>query len=70
MLAALAKTADEALEPSDYLPPVLGSFSDSPTTFKGDAVDVAIPLSVLGGITGASFDGVTAGRTRAATIVP
>jgi hypothetical protein len=37
---------------------------DSPeyqTTFKGDAVDVAIPLAVLGGISGASFDGVTAG---------
>ena len=37
---------------------------DSPeylTTFKGNAVDVAIPLSVLGRITRASFDGVTAG---------
>jgi L,D-transpeptidase YcbB len=41
MLAALAKTADEALEPSDYLPPVLGSFSDSPTTFKGDLPHLA-----------------------------
>ncbi len=37
---------------------------DSPeylTTLRGDAVEVAIPLSVLGGIRGASFDGVTAG---------
>ncbi|UIK04801.1 hypothetical protein [Neorhizobium galegae] len=37
---------------------------DSPnykTTFKGNAVDVAIPLSLLGGIVGSSYDGVTAG---------
>lgn len=32
-----------------------------PTTFRGDAVDVEIPLSLIGGIKGASFDGVTAG---------
>lgn len=41
--------------------PLLIDSPEYPTTFKGDAVDVAIPLSVLGGITGASFDGVTAG---------
>jgi hypothetical protein len=41
--------------------PLLIDSPGYPTTFKGDAVDVAIPLSVLGGITGASFDGVTAG---------
>lgn len=37
---------------------------DSPeyqTVLKGDRVDVAIPLSLIGGITGASYDGVTAG---------
>ena len=37
---------------------------DSPeylTTFSGDAVDVEIPLSLINGIKGASFDGVTAG---------
>ncbi len=32
-----------------------------PTTFKGDTVDVEIPLSLIGGIAGASYDGVTAG---------
>jgi hypothetical protein len=41
--------------------PLLIDSPEYPTTFKGDAVDVAIPLAVLGGITGASFDGVTAG---------
>ena len=41
--------------------PILIDSPEYPTAFKGDAVDVAIPLSVLGGITGASFDGVTAG---------
>ena len=37
---------------------------DSPeylTNFKGDTVDVEIPLSLINGIKGASFDGVTAG---------
>lgn len=32
-----------------------------PTTFKGDTVDVEIPLALIGGIAGASYDGVTAG---------
>lgn len=32
-----------------------------PTELKGDAVDVTIPLSLIGGIEGASYDGVTAG---------
>lgn len=41
--------------------PLLIDSPEYPTTLKGDAVDVAIPLSVLGGIKGASFDGVTAG---------
>lgn len=41
--------------------PLLIDSPDYPTTFKGDAVEVAIPLSLLGGIGGASFDGVTAG---------
>jgi hypothetical protein len=41
--------------------PLLIDSPEYPTTFKGDAVDVAIPLAVLGGISGASFDGVTAG---------
>src|SRR5918998_4174667 len=36
--------------------PLLIDSPEYPTTFRGDAVDVAIPLSVLGGITGASFD--------------
>ena len=37
---------------------------DSPeykTTFKGDTVDVQIPTALIGGIEGASYDGVTAG---------
>lgn len=41
ILGLLAKSADEALEPSDYLPPALGSFADSPTVFKGDMVHLA-----------------------------
>ncbi len=41
--------------------PLLFDSPEYPTTFKGDAVAVAIPLSVLGEIKGASFDGVTAG---------
>jgi murein L,D-transpeptidase YcbB/YkuD len=41
VMAVLAKSADEALEPADYLPPVLGSFSDSPTLFKDDMVHLA-----------------------------
>lgn len=32
-----------------------------PTTLKGGSVDVAIPLELLSGISGASYDGVTAG---------
>ena len=41
VLALLAKSGEEALEPADYLPPVLGSFADSPTAFKGDMVHLA-----------------------------
>lgn len=41
VLAVFAKSADEALEPSDYLPPVLGAFTDSPTGFKGDVIHLA-----------------------------
>jgi murein L,D-transpeptidase YcbB/YkuD len=41
VLALLATSADEALEPTDYLPPALGSFTDSPTMFKGDLVRLA-----------------------------
>jgi len=41
--------------------PLLIDSPDYPTTFRGDAVDVEIPVSLIGGIKGASFDGVTAG---------
>lgn len=41
MLNLLAKSADDAMEPSDYLPPALGAFSDSPTSFTGDMVHLA-----------------------------
>lgn len=41
ILALLAKSADEGFEPTDYLPPALGSFTDSPTMFKGDLVHLA-----------------------------
>jgi hypothetical protein len=40
--------------------PLLIDSPDYPTVLKGDRVDVAIPLSLPGGITGASYDGVTA----------
>jgi hypothetical protein len=41
--------------------PLLIDSPDYPTTLKADAVAVAIPLSLIGGIAGASYDGVTAG---------
>ncbi|KQY15158.1 hypothetical protein [Rhizobium sp. Root482] len=41
--------------------PLLIDSPDYETTFKGDTVDVAIPLSLIGGIKGAAYDGVTAG---------
>jgi murein L,D-transpeptidase YcbB/YkuD len=41
VLAVLAKSAEEALEPADYLPPVLGSFTDGPAVFKGDMAHLA-----------------------------
>jgi len=41
--------------------PLLIDSPTYPTAFKGDAVDVTIPLSLIGGIAGASYDGVTAG---------
>ncbi|MBP0583315.1 hypothetical protein J8I29_28580 [Labrys sp. LIt4] len=41
--------------------PLLIDSPEYPTTFKGDTVDVEIPLSLISGISGASFDGVTAG---------
>lgn len=41
--------------------PLLIDSPDYPTNFKGDTVDVEIPLSLIGGLAGASYDGVTAG---------
>lgn len=41
--------------------PLLIDSPDYPTTLKDDAVAVTIPLSLIGGIAGASYDGVTAG---------
>ncbi|MDP9837226.1 hypothetical protein J2T09_001978 [Neorhizobium huautlense] len=41
--------------------PLLIDSPDYPTDFKGDRVDVEIPLSLIGGLVGASYDGVTAG---------
>lgn len=41
--------------------PLLIDSPDYPTTFKGDTVDVEIPLALISGIKGASYDGVTAG---------
>lgn len=41
--------------------PLLIDSPEYPTTFKGDTVDVEIPLSLIGGLAGASYDGVTAG---------
>jgi hypothetical protein len=41
--------------------PLLIDSPDYPTTLEGDKVDVEIPLSLISGIKGASFDGVTAG---------
>lgn len=41
--------------------PLLIDSPDYPTTFQGDAVEVEIPVSLITGIEGASFDGVTSG---------
>ncbi|HEV7257902.1 MAG TPA: hypothetical protein VGN82_08975 [Bosea sp. (in: a-proteobacteria)] len=41
--------------------PLLIDSPEYPTTFKGDSVDVEIPVALISGIKGASFDGVTAG---------
>ncbi|MFK0384019.1 hypothetical protein [Agrobacterium sp. NPDC090273] len=41
--------------------PLLIDSPEYPTSFKGESVDVEIPLSLISGIKGASFDGVTAG---------
>ncbi len=41
--------------------PLLIDSPEYPTEFKGDRVDVEIPLPLIGGIVGASYDGVTAG---------
>ncbi|MDS9468806.1 hypothetical protein RGQ15_14670 [Paracoccus sp. MBLB3053] len=41
--------------------PLLIDSPDYPTSFMGDAVDVEIPLHLIAGIAGASYDGVTAG---------
>ncbi|MCO5734330.1 hypothetical protein [Rhizobium sp. SSA_523] len=41
--------------------PLLIDSPEYPTTFTGDKVDVQIPLKLINGIKGASFDGVTAG---------
>lgn len=41
--------------------PLLIDSPTYPTELKGDVVEVTIPLSLIGGIAGASFDGVAAG---------
>lgn len=41
--------------------PLLIDSPHYPTTFSGETVAVEIPLSLIGGIAGASYDGVTAG---------
>lgn len=41
--------------------PLLIDSPTYPTAFKGDTVDVEIPFSLIGGLAGASYDGVTAG---------
>lgn len=41
--------------------PLLIDSPEYPTTFTGDTVNVEIPLSLIGAIKGASFDGVAAG---------
>lgn len=41
--------------------PLLIDSPEYPTNFKGDTVDVEIPVALISGIQGASFDGVTSG---------
>lgn len=41
--------------------PLLIDSPEYPTTFEGDTVEVEIPISLITGIRGASFDGVTSG---------
>jgi murein L,D-transpeptidase YcbB/YkuD len=41
VLSVLAKSEDDAMDPRDYLPAALGSFSDSPRSFAGDSPRLA-----------------------------
>jgi hypothetical protein len=47
--------------------PLLIDSPEYPTSLKGNTVDVEIPVSLIGGIVGASYDGVTAGLRSTAT---
>lgn len=41
VLSVLAKSGDDAMDPHDYLPVALGSFTDSPRSFAGDSPRLA-----------------------------
>ena len=61
------KVVDIAKDAKPKLPdtwpgvPLLIDSPDYKTDFKGDAVDVVVPLEKIGALATASFDGVTAG---------
>jgi hypothetical protein len=57
----IPKGAKPKVPPTWPKVPLLIDSPDYPTTVRGDAVQVEIPVSHITGITGASFDGVTSG---------
>ena len=57
----IPKGAKPKLPPTWPNVPLLIDSPDYPTVLQGDTVTVEIPLTLLGGIQGASYDGVTSG---------
>lgn len=57
----IPKDAKPKLPPTWPNVPLLIDSPDYPTVLQGDTVAVEIPLKLLGGIHGASYDGVTSG---------
>lgn len=57
----IPKGAKPKLPPTWPNVPLLIDSPDYPTVLQGNTVEVEIPLALLGGIQGASYDGVTSG---------
>jgi hypothetical protein len=57
----IAEGATPKVPPTWPNVPLLIDSPDYATAFSGDAVEVSLPLALVGGLAAASFDGVTAG---------